>query len=181
MRFARRYWLQLGGVVVALVLVGVLSLIAFRGSGSGGSSAVQTTTTRAATTPTPDPRVEQVKTAVRAYVSAQRESARTGNAEPVHAMTQPGSAADNVAGVTATISHTDHHNFITTRIDYQEASWRVDVAVSVASATVDVSFNGHDATWPALVPQEKDRETQVFHDSFELVLTESKWLITSAT
>lgn len=179
MRFVRRYWLQLGGVVVALVLVGVLSLIAFRGSGSGGSSAVQTTTTRAATTPTPDPRVEQVKAAVRTFIAADEQSAKTGDPAPLHALTEPGSAADSNAGATATTSRIEHKNFMSDRVDYVEASWRVDITGSSAIVDIDYALHGHDAKWPSLEPLDSDHEGAVLHARFELRLADGRWLLTS--
>jgi hypothetical protein len=180
MGFVRRYWLQVAGVVVGPGIVAAIGVFAFRGSGGSGT-AVRTSTTASATpSATADPRVAEVKAAVRAFIAAQRDSAKTGDASPVHALAEPGSPADNSAGVTATISHTDHHNFITTHIDYLDNSWSVVVASTTATADISVSFFGHDATWPSLQPQESDHETQVFHDHFDLVRSDGKWLIDSA-
>jgi hypothetical protein len=180
MGFVRRYWLQVAGVVVGLGIVAAIGVFAFRGSGGSGTAVRTSTTASAAPSATADPRVAEVKAAVRAFIAADVESAKTGDATLVHALAEPGSAADDTAGVTATISHTDHHNFITTRIDYADTSWHVVLGTASASADVDVSFFGHDATWPSLQPTEQDHETQVFHDHFELVTLSGKWLVSTS-
>ncbi|HEV3123394.1 MAG TPA: hypothetical protein VG266_02325 [Candidatus Dormibacteraeota bacterium] len=179
MGFVRRYWLQVAGVVVGLGIVAAIGVFAFRGSGGSGT-AVRTSTTASATpSATADPRVAEVKAAVRAFIAALEESVKTGDPTPLHALTEPGSQADGNAGVPATNSRLDKRCFAATRINFQEASWRVSVTGDSAIASVDYSLVGHEANWPALDPIETDHETTRFHADFSFDRQGGKWLASS--
>jgi hypothetical protein len=179
MSLVRRFWLQIAGVAVALALVGMLAVLVARGSGrtdtpgdAGGPATARTTTLPG----TPDARVAQVKSAVRAFLTADQESARTGDAGPVDDLCVPGSQAQGNAGIAATHSRIAHENFISSRIDFIESSWQVDALSASAVVDVDYQLYGHTATWPDLRPLESDHQTPLFHMHGELVLDHGKWL-----
>jgi hypothetical protein len=175
--FVRRYLIQIVAVTVAVVGVVVLGVIAFRPSGgSGGSGAVKSPVT-ARGTATPDPRVDEVKAVVRKFLEAYWDSARSGDTRAVDQLTEAGSEAYGNAAVAATLSKSEHHNFIVSRLDIDETAWQVDVTLTQASVNVTYRAYGHEADWPSLQPRESDRETQRVVDKFQLEIVGSSWLV----
>ena len=175
--FVRRYLVQIVAVTVAVAGVVVLGVFAFRPSGgSGGSGAVRSPVT-SVTTATPDPRVDEVKAVARKFVEAYWESAKTGDTAAVDALTEAGSQAYGNAAVAATLSKTEHHNFVVKRLDIDDNGWKVDLTLTRASVDLTYRAYGHEADWPSLAPREPDRETQSVVDRFELEWVGSRWLV----
>lgn len=173
----RRFAWQIGGVGVALAGVAVLGLLAF---GCGSSAPVRPTATASPTphpTATTDPRVAEVDAAVRRYVQAVEDSARTGSATAVDALVVAGSQAAGNAGIVANLSRENHYNFIASRIDYDASSWHVAVLDATANVTVRYSLYGHLADWPSLAPKEADHETPTAQLQLELALRDGRWLV----
>src|SRR5579884_3792451 len=153
-RTVRRFAVQVGGVGVALAGVAALGVAAF-GCGSAAPPAVRASASASArATATADPRVAEVEAAVRRYVQAMQDSARTGDATAVDALVVPGSQAAGNAGVGAAFSRDNHYAFIASRVDI--ASLTVSLNVTTAMASVSYSLYGHTADWPSLKPRESD-------------------------
>ncbi len=176
--FVRRHLVQIAALAVAMVVVAVLAVVAFRPSAGGqdGAGAVRSPVTSRPTA-TPDPRVDEVKAVAREFVKAYWESAKTGETVAVDRLTEPGSQAYGNASVAATLSKTEHHNFIASRYDIDESSWQVHVTSTQATVSITYRLYGHDASWPSLAPLEADRQTQSVVDTFGLELVDSRWLV----
>jgi hypothetical protein len=178
MRFVRRHLVQVAALTVAVGVVLVLGLMALRPSGGSKGAGVVRPSAVARATATADARVDEVKAVARRFVVALWESAKTGDTSAVHTLTEPDTQGDGNAGVAATISKGDHHNFMASRIDFDEASWRIDLLTE--HATVDVSYRlyGHDAEWPGLKAREPDHETPAYPADLQFELVGHKWLVT---
>ncbi|MDB5064970.1 MAG: hypothetical protein JWM18_1404 [Chloroflexi bacterium] len=175
--FVRRHLVQIAALTVAVVAVAVLAVVAFRPSGGGpGVGAVRSPVTSQPTA-TADPRVDEVKAVARAFVKAYWDSAKTGDTSSVDRLTERDSQAYGNAAIAATLSKTEHHNFIATRLDIDEGAWHVDIASTQASVRITYRLYGHDAEWPTLAPREPERETQSVVDSFTLEVVGSRWLV----
>lgn len=162
--------------MVLVGLVVVLGVVAFRTTGKPTAKPVAVTATPS---PTADASADEVKTFIREYIAAEEKSAATGDATPLDAFTVPGSQAAGNEGILVRDSRDFHTNFMASRIDYIDASWKIDAFATSASASCEFRLFGHDAQWPSLQPTGPDRETQVWSRHFELVKTGGKWLIDS--
>jgi hypothetical protein len=174
----RRFGWQIGGLCIAIGAIVALAVLVFARGPSGAPAvhrASASPTTRA--TPTADARVLAVEAAARRYVEAVEESARSGDPAPVDALVVPGSQAEGNAGVAADISRQDHQNFIASRIDFDERSWSVSVAETVATVTFRYAAFGHAASWPSLRPREADHETREVGMTLEFELRDGLWLV----
>jgi hypothetical protein len=174
--FVRRYWMQVAGVATVLALVAVLAVVAFRPSGNGGAKSATVRSTTTASRAMPDPR-EQVKAVARAFLQAVWDSAKTGKYDVVDTFVKPETQAAGTAGIAADNSIEGRHNFIASRIEVLETSWRVDVGPLLAHIEYDYRLFGHDADWPSLRPRESDHETETYHDRLDMQLVAGKWLI----
>jgi len=175
--FVRRYLVQIVAVTVAVAGVVVLGVLAFRpAGGSGGSGAVRSPVTAHATA-TPDPRVDEVKAVARKYLAAFWASAKTGDTSAVDALTEKDSEAYGRAALNARLSKEEQHNFISSRIDVDEASWTVQVTSEKATVSVSFRMYGHDADWPSLRAREPDHETKALQASFSMEAMSQGWLV----
>jgi hypothetical protein len=121
--------------------------------------------------------VDEVKAVARRYLEAFWESAKTGDTSAVDALTEKDSQAYGNAAIAAEISKDAHHNFIASRIDLDEKTWRVDVLSQHASVAIAFRLFGHDADWPSLQVRETDHETAPYQAKFDLEMVGQKWLI----
>jgi hypothetical protein len=175
----RRFAWQIGGLGVAAGACVVLGVLAF-GCGSGAPARPSATASPTARpTASADPRVAEVDAAVRRYVQAREDSARTGDPTAVDALVVPGSQAAGSAGVASSFSRDNHFAFIASRIDFS----RVDAQVNVDSATATVTYStyGHLADWPSLKPREADRENGPFTLKLVLELHGTAWLVSQSS
>jgi len=178
MRVLRRHPAQVAALTLAVGVVVVLGVMALRPS--GGSRAVGgVVRPSAVATVTADPRVEVVKDVARRFIQAFWESAKTGDPEPVRALTEKGTQAEGNALVNATISKAGH-NFMAERVDIDEASWQLDVLTDVASATVLYKLYGRDSDWPSLRPLEHEHETKAIQAKLDMELVGTTWLVTKS-
>jgi hypothetical protein len=179
--FVRRHLVQIAALAVAVAAVAVLAVVAFRPSGgSSGTGAARSPVTSRATA-TADPRVDEVKAVARRYLEAFWESAKTGDTSAVDALTEKDSQAYGNADIAGTISKTEHHNFVASRIDIADTAWTVNLSSSHVTVGVAFKLYGHDADWPSLRPRESDHETTTYSASFEMELVGQKWLIYKST
>jgi hypothetical protein len=176
--FVRRHLVQIAALTVAVGAVAVLAVVAFRPSGGSGGAGAAMSPVTSRPTATVDPRVDQVKAVARVFVKAYWDSARTGNVETVRALTEPDTQAEGNALVAATISKTEHHNFVASRVDFDDTSWQATALSDHATVRVAYRLYGHDAAWPSLAPRENDHESTVLTDNFQMQLVGTKWLVT---
>ena len=168
----------MAALAAAVFIVAGVGVAALRAVGTPGSGHATRPPATAQTAATPDPRVDEVKAVARRFIEALWESAKTGDTSAVDLLSEPDTEAYGNAGVAATISKSAHHNFMASRVEIEETSWRIDLVVD--QATVDVSYRlfGHDADWPSLRPREPDHETTAYPAELEMQLLASKWLVT---
>lgn len=167
--FARWRW-QVVGLALAAVLIGGFAWVASRDSaGTRPGAAVSPTAS-----PTADPRVAMFKQLTVQFLQALDDSDRTGSASAADALTVPGSQAAGNAGINADISIQNHKNFMVSRLDLDESSWRISPA-----GIVDVRYSvfGHEATWPSLAPLEADHERGPFAIHLEFEDFNGQWLV----
>jgi hypothetical protein len=178
----RRFGWQIGGISIAVAMVVALGLLAF-GRGSGGTKGVASPRPSPSphATPTVDPRVAEVEAAARRYVEAVEESARTGNPSSVDQLVVHGSQAEGNAAISADFSRENHYNFISSRIDFDESSWRISVEATTATVSLKYAAFGHNADWPSLRPREADHETTQVRMSLEFEDQDGKWLVSQST
>jgi hypothetical protein len=175
--FVRRHLVQIAALTVAVVAVAVLAVLAFRPSGGGPDAGVVRSPVTSRPVATPDPRVDEVKAVARRYLEAFWESAKTGDTSAVDALTEKDSQAYGNAAEAATISKSDGRTFAASRVDIDEATWRLDLAGSRATVLMAYRLYGHDADWPSLRPRGPDRLTPVYPMDFEMELAAGQWLI----
>src|SRR5207302_9301785 len=145
-------------------------------SGDGAKAMPHATATPRASA-TPDPRVEQVKAVAREFVRALWDSAKSGDAAVVERFVESGTQAAGNADVLATNSREGHHNFITSRVDFIENAWIIDVVSQHAHVEVAYTLFGHDADWPSLAPRESDHQSKIVSDRIDLEFVQSQWLV----
>lgn len=174
MALLRRLWLPLASLGVVAALMATMAVLAFRPS---RVHPVAHASAPPHPTPTPDPRVEEVKSAVRTFIQAFWDSAKTGNPDPVDALTVPDSQAAGNAGIPNAFDRMEHHNFMAAYIEYMPGSWMVSLTDGKAEVSVSYRLYGHDAEWPSLHPREPDHFTGVLTDHLEIVFEHGRWLV----
>jgi hypothetical protein len=175
--FVRRHLVQIAALTVAVVAVAVLAVVALRPSRGGGAAGTVRSPVTSRPTATPDPRVDEVKAVARRYLEAFWESAKTGDTSAVDALTEKDSQAYGNAAVAARISKEDHRTFAASRVDVDETTWRIDISATRATVHVAYRLYGHDADWPSLRPQGRDRLTSAYSLNFEMQMVAAQWII----
>jgi hypothetical protein len=175
--FVRRHLPQVAALAAAVFIVAGVGVAALRVAGTPRSANVTRPPVTARTVATPDPRVDEVKAVARRFIEALWESARTGDATAVRALTEAGTPAEGNSLVAATISRSSRRNFIASRVDVDETSWRISLLLDHATVNVAYRLYGHDAEWPTLRPLDADRETPAYPGVFQMDLVGQRWLV----
>jgi len=171
----RRFGWQIGGLSVALLVVLGLGMLAFGcGSPQAPAHVRASATVAPRATATADPRVAQVQDAARHYVEALNNAMKTGSPDELDSLSVPGSQAEGDAGASAHVVHNDGKAFVVTSVIYQTVD--VDASSTVATATLDYSIVGYDASWPSLSATSSSR-TIARHVVFDLSLVNGSWLV----
>lgn len=177
MAFVRRHLPQVAALAAAVFILAGVGAAALRVAGTPQPGNATRPPVTARTSATPDPRVDEVKAVARRFIEALWESARTGDPSAVRALTEAGTPAEGTSLVAATISRSSGHNFMASRVDFDETRWRIDLLYQHASVKVSYRLYGHDAEWPSLRPLDADRETPAYPGAFQMDLVGQRWLV----